>query len=221
MAIDIVSKSSGSSNIGTESNVQLPQIICSYEMRQTSDALNDKNKKIDEEVSSTTKPPRCKDGSRIFHLVPARLDLSIASAQVYALAAALYLDRLLSRCTTEKVSLICDVRGGRGWANPTPWSLLPFVQATSSLLGRHFPERLKRMVLYPMPSSAVWVWAAAQKFLDADTASKVVVVGLDGASNNDDMNEELEKFITKKDYLVLEERRKSFFAPSNIETVDK
>jgi len=221
MAIDIVSKSSGSSNNGTESNVQLPQIICSYEMRQTSDALNDKNKKVDEEVSSTTKPPRCKDGSRIFHLVPARLDLSIASAQVYALAAALYLDRLLSRCTTEKVSLICDVRGGRGWANPTPWSLLPFVQATSSLLGRHFPERLKRMVLYPMPSSAVWVWAAAQKFLDADTASKVVVVGLDGASNNDDMNEELEKFITKKDYLVLEERRKSFFAPSNIETVDK
>ncbi|KAL7495002.1 hypothetical protein ACHAWT_003596 [Skeletonema menzelii] len=179
-------------------------------MHFTSDALGDN------EVSPTTTPPRCKDGSRIFHLVPARFDLSIATAQVYALAAALYLERLLSRSTTEKVSLICDVRGGRGWANPTPWSLLPFIQATSSLLGRHFPERLKRMVLYPMPSSAVWVWAAAQKFLDADTASKVVVVGLDGlSSNNNDMNEELEKFITKKDYLVLEERRRTFFARKN------
>jgi hypothetical protein len=216
LAIEIVSKSSGSNN-GTENNVQLPQIICSYEMRQTSDALSDNDNNVDDEVTSTTKPPRCKDGSRIFHLVPARFDLSIATAQVYALAAALYLDRLLSRCTTEKVSLICDVRGGRGWANPTPWSLLPFVQATSSLLGRHFPERLKRMVLYPMPSSAVWVWAAAQKFLDADTASKVVVVGLDGTSpnNNNDLHEELEKFITRKDYLLLEERRKTFFAPKN------
>ncbi|KAK1744917.1 hypothetical protein QTG54_004208 [Skeletonema marinoi] len=206
MAIDIMSKSARSKNV-SETDVQLPQIICSYEMHQTLDAPSDN------EVSSTTKPPRCKDGSRIFHLVPARFDLSIATAQVYALAAALYLDRLLSRSSTEKISLICDVRGGRGWANPTPWSLLPFVQATSSLLGRHFPERLKRMVLYPMPSSAVWVWCAAQKFLDADTASKVVVVGLDGASsNNSGMHEELEKFITKKDYLLLEERRRTFFA---------
>ena len=205
MAIKIMSKSDD-----TDGEVRLPQIICSYEMHFTSDALGDN------EVSPTTTPPRCKDGSRIFHLVPARFDLSIATAQVYALAAALYLERLLSRSTTEKVSLICDVRGGRGWANPTPWSLLPFIQATSSLLGRHFPERLKRMVLYPMPSSAVWVWAAAQKFLDADTASKVVVVGLDGlSSNNNDMNEELEKFITKKDYLVLEERRRTFFARKN------
>lgn len=205
MAIEIMSKSAVSDD-GAENGVRLPQIICSYEMHYT-DALGDN------EVSPTTKPPRCKDGSRIFHLVPARFDLSIASAQVYALAAALYLDRLLSRSTTEKVSLICDVRGGRGWANPTPWSLLPFVQATSSLLGRHFPERLKRMVLYPMPSSAVWVWAAAQKFLDADTASKVVVVGLDGtSSNNNGMHEELEKFITEQDYRLLEERRRTFFA---------
>ena len=207
MAVEIVSKSSGSNN----GNVQLPQIICSYEMQQTSYS--------DDEVSSstTTKPPRCKDGSRIFYLVPARFDLSIATAQVYALAAALYLDRLLSRCTTEKISLICDVRGGMGWANPTPWSLLPFMQATSSLLGRHFPERLKRMVLFPMPSSAVWVWTAAQKFLDTDTASKVVVVGLDGdPSNNNGMHKELEKFITKKDYLLLEERRRTFFARKNL-----
>ncbi len=211
MAIEIMSKSAGSDNGAGNGVLRLPQIICSYEMHHSTDALGD------DEVSQTAKPPRCKDGSRIFHLVPARFDLSIATAQVYALAAALYLDRLLSRSTTEKVSLICDVRGGRGWANPTPWSLLPFVQATSSLLGRHFPERLKRMVLYPMPSSAVWVWAAAQKFLDADTASKVVVVGLDGTStnNNNGMHKELKKFITENDYRLLEERRRSFFARKN------
>jgi hypothetical protein len=162
----------------------------------------------------TTPPPQCKDGSRIFHLVPARLDLTLASAQVYALASALYLDNRLSRHTTEKISLICDVRGGNGWANPTPWSLLPFIRATSSLLGQHFPERLKRFVLFPMPSSAVWIWSTAKKFVDVDTASKVVVVGLVGASGNanDTVNDELDEFITKKDLGILEERRRSFFA---------
>lgn len=161
----------------------------------------------------TTPPPQCKDGSRIFHLVPARLDLTLASAQVYALASALYLDRRISRHTTEKISLICDVRGGNGWANPTPWSLLPFIRATSSLLGQHFPERLKRFVLFPMPSSAVWIWSTAKKFVDVDTASKVVVVGLVGASGNanDTVNDELDEFITKKDLGILEERRRSFF----------
>ena len=178
---------------------------------------NNSSTQSNSSTSPSAEPPQCKDGSRIFHLVPARLDLTLASAQVYALAAALYLDRRLSRHTTEKISLICDVRGGDGWANPTPWSLLPFIRATSSLLGHHFPERLKRFVLFPMPSSAVWIWSAAKKFVDVDTASKVVVVGLVGASGNanDCINDELDEFITKKDLGILEERRRTFFTRKN------
>jgi hypothetical protein len=241
---------------GKNSDVKLPQLICSYsanyggvvqptaiapistptvsmvksihsgqlpldsqeeEGNEASLTKSDDNNNGKEGSSSkkpTLPPPQCKDGSRIFHLTPARLDLTLASAQVYALASALYLDRRLSRHTTEKISLICDVRGGNGWANPTPWSLLPFIRATSSLLGQHFPERLKRFVLFPMPSSAVWIWNTAKKFVDVDTASKVVVVGLVGASGNanDTVNDELDEFITKKDLGILEERRRSFFA---------
>ena len=183
-------------------------------LTQSDDNNNGKGGSLSSKKKPTTPPPQCKDGSRIFQLVPARLDLTLASAQVYALASALYLDRRLSRHTTEKISLICDVRGGNGWANPTPWSLLPFIRATSSLLGQHFPERLKRFVLFPMPSSAVWIWSTAKKFVDVDTASKVVVVGLVGASGNanDTVNDELDEFITKKDLGILEERRRSFFA---------
>jgi hypothetical protein len=55
--------------------------------------------------------------------------------------------------------------------------MLPFIQCTSSLLGKHYPERLQRFVLFPMPSAAAWIWSAAQKRLDPNTASKVVVVG--------------------------------------------
>jgi hypothetical protein len=207
LAMEIFTKSSGDKTC-TDKSVQLPQIIFAFSVDTTT------NNKDDGE-GSLPSYPRCKDGSRMFYLCPARFDVSLAPGEVYALAAGLYLDRRLSRLTTEKVSLICELRGGRGWANPTPWSMLPFIRATSSLLGKHFPERLKRMVLVPMPSSALWVWAAVQKFLDIDTASKVVVVGIDGAASNDVdcLAKELDDYITKKDFLLLEERRRSSFTP--------
>ena len=201
MAISIITKDH-------ESSVNLPQIICSYEEHsQQYNGTNDTSNQNDD--SELPLPPRCRDGTRILHILPFRLDLSIATAPTYSLAAALYLDRRLERTTTERITLFCDVRGGRGWANPTPWSTLPFIQSTASLLGSHYPERLERLVLVPMPRSAIWVWSAAQKCLDPDTASKVVVVGAsDGTSG---LPEKMKEFVHEDALAVLEKRRRSFF----------
>ena len=186
----------------SESGVaNLPQIICSYENHETT-----LNKKNDEKSA----PPRCKDGTRILHILPFRLDLSIATAQTYSLAAALYLDRRLSRSSLEFITLFVDVRGGRGWSNTTPWSTLPFIQSTASLLGSHYPERLSKLVLVPMPKSAIWVWSAAQKCLDPNTASKVVVVSSSGDGSSG-LPDKLNEFISKESLDVLEKRRRSFF----------
>ena len=202
-----------------ESYIILPQIICSYEERKFEtdcdahhEISHDNDKQSIQPIGSNNDrkqtPPRCKDGTSIFHILPARLDLSLATAPTYALACALYLDRRLSRSTTERLTLFCDVRGGRGWANPTPWSTLPFIQSTSSLLGQHYPERLERLVLFPMPKAAMWIWSAAQKCLDPNTASKVVVVGAAGEGG---LSERLEEYIDEDDLKVLEGRRRSFF----------
>mmetsp|Transcript_3104 Transcript_3104/g.6835 ORF Transcript_3104/g.6835 Transcript_3104/m.6835 type:complete len:688 (+) Transcript_3104:45-2108(+) len=200
MAISIMTKSHV-----TENWVNLPQIICSYEekIEETPDANNPNQKE-----KSSLPPPRCKDGTRILHILPFRLDLSVATAPTYSLAAALYLDRRLSRSTTERITLFCDVRGGRGWANPTPWSALPFIQSTASLLGSHYPERLERLVLFPMPKSAIWVWSAAQKCLDPNTSSKVVVVS---SGEGGGLPERLTEFVEEESLHVLEKRRRYFF----------
>jgi hypothetical protein len=202
MAISIVTKSHV-----PDSAAKLPQIICSYEEqleeRFDSDVSSNKSKKLLPPL-----PPRCNDGTRILHILPFRLDLSIATAPTYSLAAALYLDRRLSRLTTERITLFCDVRGGRGWANPTPWSTLPFIQSTASLLGSHYPERLERLVLFPMPTSAIWVWSAAKKCLDPNTSSKVVVVSPgEGSAPPEDLLE----YVDEENLIVLEKRRQSFF----------
>lgn len=182
-------------------SIKLPQILCSYEYQ-----LEGTNNNT---ASTDNPPPRCKDGSRILHIIPARLDMALAPASVYSLACALYLERRLSRSSTERIALICDVRGGRGWSNPTPWSMLPFIQCTSSLLGQHYPERLERFVLFPMPSAATWIWSAAQKCLDPMTASKVVVVGV--AEDGRKFPEKLNEWIADESLDILEERRRSLF----------
>jgi len=143
-------------------------------------------------------PSRCKDGTRILQILLSHLDLSIASAYTYSLAFALYIDRRMSRLTTEKISVFCDVRGGRGFANPTPWSLLPFVQSTASLLGSHYPKLLERVALYPMPTTAIWVWNVA----------KVVVIG---SGEGSDSTKLLLQFIDEDHLAKLEMRRRSFF----------
>eukprot|EP00804_Cyclotella_cryptica_P017676 CCRYP_017152-RA/>CCRYP_017152-RA protein AED:0.33 eAED:0.33 QI:198/1/1/1/1/1/2/181/695 len=198
-----------SKGASVDTSVKLPQILCSYEEQlPTSSTTNaDSNN-----PTSTQPPPRAKDSTRIFYILPARIDLTLSPAPTYSLACALYLDRRLCRTNTEKITLLCDVRGGRGWANPTPWSMLPFIQATSSLLGKQYPERLEKFILFPMPSAAAWIWSAAQKCLDPNTASKVVVVGVeDDGKSGGGLPEKLKEFIDGESLTLVEERRRSLF----------
>lgn len=205
LAISIMTKSHVTQSITT-----LPQIMCAYEETPAEGDL-DTGSDIDRNKTSSL-PPRCKDGTRIFHILPARVDLSLATAPTYSLTAALYLDRRLSRSTAELVTLFCDLRGGRGWANPKPWALRPFVQSTASLLGSHYPERLTRLILVPMPRPAIVIWTVIRKCLDPDTAGKVVIVG---EGEGSDLPEELFAFVDEEDLIVLDKRRRSFFLGSS------
>jgi len=59
------------------------------------------------------------------------------------------------------------------------------------------------MILFPMPKAAMWVWGAAQKCLDPNTASKVVVCS--------EVAEVEEGFLENGVMGLLEGRRRSFF----------
>ena len=41
------------------------------------------------------------------------------------------------------------------------------------VLGDNFPERLAKVIVYPVPRFANVIWSAAQKFMDPTTAAKV------------------------------------------------
>ena len=59
----------------------------------------------------------CRDmqGNRILYLLPAQMDLSAASDSTFALCIAFYLERKLGRESKEKMAVVIDCRGGKGW----------------------------------------------------------------------------------------------------------
>lgn len=126
---------------------------------------------------------RCSNGDRILHLLMAKMDPNIASDMAFALTVAFYLDRKLFRDSMEKLTIVIDVRGGNGWANPKPMKLISFILKINHIMERNFPERLSKLVLFPMPSIATATWKIIRAFLDPTTAAKITVISGSSAAN--------------------------------------
>ena len=104
----------------------------------------------------------CRNGARIVHVLPSQLDTTIAPGTTYALALAMYLDRKLDRNHTEKVTVVIDIRSGKGWPNPSSVSLVPFIKLVVGSLNSYFPERLSRCILFPLPLTATVIFNKAK-----------------------------------------------------------
>jgi len=154
----------------------------------------------------------CKNGARIVHVLPCQLDTTIAPSTTYALALAMYLDRKLDRNHTEKVTVVIDIRSGKGWPNPSSVSLVPFIKLVVGSLNSYFPERLSRCILFPLPMTATVLFNKAKAYLDPDTATKIQVCSGAGSVTSK-VPTKVKQFIDEKSVDVMERRRKAFFLP--------
>lgn len=154
----------------------------------------------------------CRNGARIVHVLPSQLDTTIAPATTYALALAMYLDRKLDRKHTEKVTVVIDIRSGKGWPNPSSVSLVPFIKLVVGSLNSYFPERLSRCIMFPLPMTATVIFNKAKAYLDPDTATKIQVCSGAGSVGSA-VPAKIKKFIDEKSIDVMERRRIAFFGP--------
>jgi hypothetical protein len=115
-------------------------------------------------------------GHRFFHIIPAQMDDNLAKTSTYALATALYINKQLDRGGLERITVCMDVRAGRGWPNIHAMRLVPFMKQTTTLLLSLFPERMYKMLLYPVPPSFLWVWNLISKVIDPLTKDKVCLL---------------------------------------------
>ncbi|CAB9524228.1 expressed unknown protein [Seminavis robusta] len=117
------------------------------------------------------------EGHRILHVLPAQIDPALFSLKTYALAIALYLDRKVSRESVETLTVLLDVRGGAGWANPKAFNLMPFIEETCSILISMFPERMHKTIIYPLPYALTWtLQSIVSSVLDAKTVQKLAIL---------------------------------------------
>ena len=138
---------------------------------------------------------RCKAGSQVLVVLGAMYDNSTLGAEAYALAVAAYIDENVPREEPGKFTVLIDARGGDNWPNPRPWSVLPWIRALVSTLTSNFPERLGRLVIYPVPWVATAVWSAASQLLDERTAAKCVMLS-GPAARKEPVPEGINEYIT-------------------------
>ena len=119
---------------------------------------------------------RARDNSPVCHIQGAMYDPEKATVQQYAHATAQLFDDALPRDSETKVTLLVDCRAEDGWSNPRPRAFIPIVRSLSSLLGDNFPERLRRLIVYPVPWAGMALWRTVEPFIDANTAKKVVLL---------------------------------------------
>ncbi|CAJ1936631.1 unnamed protein product [Cylindrotheca closterium] len=141
---------------------------------------------------------RDKGGHTILHVLPSRIDRKVASAIIYANAFAFYLDMNLDRNSDEKITIFLDVRGGEGFPNPSPKTMLKFISTVSRVLEFNFPERLEKLIIFPVPMLARGVFQPIKLLMHGKTVNKIELIS--GSANRHAAlpKAALEKFIDSK-----------------------
>lgn len=193
----------GAKKSKTKNDIDLVKLPCTLFMLEYVNSTSDE---------STSTDAIIKTKKYLQHL-PARIDTKLAETSVYALALAIYLDHALDRNSTEKVTLVIDVRSGFGWANIKAIHLLPFIQSTVRLLCDLHPMRLEQCIIYPVPMVANVIWKAVKPFVGKENDEKVCIVS-GPAGKNDNPPKKLSQYMDVELISKLEQRRKSCFSTS-------
>lgn len=162
-----------------------------------------------------------KNDRRILHVLPARINRRLAPAPIWANAFAFFLDRNFYRNSLEKVTILFDVRAGRGWANPAAITMVKFIRTVTRVLESNFPERVEKFVVFPVPRLAQGVFNTIKLLFHSSTANKIVLVSGPAAANAPVPKEAIQEHIDGHVLDLTEKARLSFITPPDAPKADE
>ena len=121
------------------------------------------------------------DGTPTLYFRSALYDSKAATAMQYTLAAAYVIDNILASTNQSAVTVIVCVAQVPG--APNEGADLNFIKSFVKVLSDNYPERLRRLVLYPFPLFGRVVWSIVKLFVDKRSQEKVVLLPGDGDGN--------------------------------------
>jgi CRAL/TRIO domain len=156
-----------------------------------------------------------KTGHRILHLLPAQVSLDNGATEIesYVLALSFYLERKLRRDSDEQLTLLIDARSGRGWPNLPALQMITFVRRLSTVLSLHFPCRLHKCIIYPMPRAALVIWKFFQVFLSPSLRQQMVLIAGSATEIESPLPQaQLEEYVPREGIELMEETRRESFS---------
>jgi hypothetical protein len=118
-----------------------------------------------------------RDGTGVIFLESARFDFRLRPSPSYTLALCHLVDRAIPSEEDGQVTIVIDCREDASWPNPKPFDFMSFVREAAKTLPSKYPERLQRVVVYPVPWVATAFLAMVRKLLDPKTSEKLCVLG--------------------------------------------
>jgi len=120
-----------------------------------------------------------KRGDRVVLVEGARFDPSQISSSSYAAHVCRTLDAALASDDASQFVVLIDCRAGKGWPNHGATAFWPLIRELARTVPDCYPERLRCVVVYPLPRWARVSLATATYLLPAKTRQKVWAVAGD------------------------------------------
>jgi len=120
------------------------------------------------------------DGTGVLFMELARYDVRAQPVSIYVQGACYLLDQALPPESQCQITVVIDTRAGTGWPNPTPLTVKPFLQEVCQTLTQMYPERCRRIIVYPVPWLAGFLVSMAKRLMDPKTGRKLHVITGEG-----------------------------------------
>jgi hypothetical protein len=114
------------------------------------------------------------DGTPLLFMRGAFYSSKVASPLQFVLAAAYVIDTVLAQSDQISVTVLVHASGIPGAPNES--ADINFIKLFVQVLSDNYPERLKKLVIYPFPWFARAMWGVIKLFVDKRTQDKVVLI---------------------------------------------
>jgi hypothetical protein len=110
---------------------------------------------------------------RMLWVQGAMFDSTAASVEDYVLATSRVLDSALDRASSQLINVYVDTAPYKFMRNEPATRVVRLAAKLASHLNHHYPGRLMKLVIFPVPSWGVYVWQSIKPLLPSRTAAKV------------------------------------------------
>ena len=158
-------------------------------------------------------PVLTESGNAVIQFLPARLDIKLASPEIYALCCTLYMERKAKNIDLDTVGavMLADARQGAGWPNLKVLKIMGFLKILSNSLHKVHPGRLGKLIIFGVAYVAVSIFHVTKVFLPkAISENTTLINGGDGVKAPVPKNK-LAKYVDPDAIDSMEETRLSLF----------